>query len=342
MPGQGSITIGGEQWQVYLATTSLELAQGLGGLPCIDPGTGMIFDLGWEQTVQVTTEPMLFPIDICFLSEGLTVIDIHRAVPPGCLIASSVPARLFLEVNAGELEHVECGDHASVELLPLEGIPAVDAGWDGTLFSIVQIMIVGAFAVGMVRGTFSDGEPRSQGNNPSKRKARPTREDVTVETWFERDRAHVRIDERRTGKILIEWWDDDVRQLFEDGFFRRGRGFEDSVLDYGEHLGILAVSGNPAGQYKKRIKSAYLTNWQYGGYSYVEEHPTRPERLWVRGVVDYADPDKVIALAEEEGLPHIHLSGGYWEKIGYQGWGQEVSIPEAKIALALAREHFRR
>lgn len=68
---------------------------------------------------------------------------------------------------------------------------------------------------------------------------KPTRYDVTVETWFERDRSHVRIDEKETGRTLIEWWDQDVQQLFEDGFFERGRRFEQSVLDYGEHLGLL-------------------------------------------------------------------------------------------------------
>jgi hypothetical protein len=39
-----------------------------------------------------------------------------------------------------------------------------------------------------------------------------------VETWFERDRAHVALYDSRTGEVLEEWWDEDVRQAVEDGF----------------------------------------------------------------------------------------------------------------------------
>ena len=44
-----------------------------------------------------------------------------------------------------------------------------------------------------------------------------TLQNTTLETWFERDRAHVALISRN-GKTLIEWWDEDVNQAIEDGF----------------------------------------------------------------------------------------------------------------------------
>lgn len=79
-----------------------------------------------------------------------------------------------------------------------------------------------------------------------------SRSEVEVATWFERDRAHVQIRDKKTQqKTIAEWWDDDARQMFEDGFFIRGLGFERSLLDYAEEVGLIAKSGgvrrNPSG-----------------------------------------------------------------------------------------------
>ena len=67
MSGQAVLTIRSKQWTVSLAITSSELAQGLGGLPSLAAQTGMLFDMGAPQIIQVTTVPMLFPLDIAFL-----------------------------------------------------------------------------------------------------------------------------------------------------------------------------------------------------------------------------------------------------------------------------------
>lgn len=180
---------------------------------------------------------------------------------------------------------------------------------------------------------------------------KPSRDDVSVDSWVERDRIGIWVTERKTDKVVAEWWDDDARQMFEDGFFKPatftrsgelgGAQFIDSVLDYLEDVGILLKakehSPNPGGRAKNRYHGAYLTNWQYGGYSHVEEDPSKPERLWVHGMADYVNPNEVIAIAEREGLQNISLAGGFWEKVGYRGWGEKVSVDEAKIALAKAK-----
>jgi hypothetical protein len=45
-----------------------------------------------------------------------------------------------------------------------------------------------------------------------------TMEQTYLETWFERDRAHVELRERDTDRTIIEWWDEDVYEAIEDGF----------------------------------------------------------------------------------------------------------------------------
>ncbi len=74
-------------------------------------------------------------------------------------------------------------------------------------------------------------------SEPGRRKR--TRENVRVEVWEERDRLHIGIQDKDTGDILISWWDDEARQMFEDGFFKREPGLQESVLEYAEDLGIL-------------------------------------------------------------------------------------------------------
>jgi hypothetical protein len=59
--------------------------------------------------------------------------------------------------------------------------------------------------------------------------------DTHVETWFERDRAHVALYDSRTQSLLVEWWDDDVAQAVEDGFLDR-RDYHRSAYDYARHL----------------------------------------------------------------------------------------------------------
>ena len=81
--------------------------------------------------------------------------------------------------------------------------------------------------------------PKSQmkkGGSPPK----PTRDDVRVEVWEERDRLHIGIQIKDTGDYYMSWWDDDARQMFKDGFFKRKPKLEESVLAYAEEMGILA------------------------------------------------------------------------------------------------------
>lgn len=68
--------------------------------------------------------------------------------------------------------------------------------------------------------------------------ALPT-EAYSVESWQERDRLGIWVTDTRTDKVVFEVWDDDARQLFDDGFFEPGAGFEGSVLEYLKRSGVI-------------------------------------------------------------------------------------------------------
>lgn len=161
MAGQANVTIRDKLWNVSMATTPWELEQGLGGLAELPAGTGMLFDLGMEQTIQVTTVPMLFSLDIVFLSEALVITEIYRNIQPGYLVNSISSARFFLEVNAGETEGIESGDQVSVEMLSGQESGS-SPDWVPAFISFMGIIVMGIFSVSIVRdlvkGLF--GEPK--------------------------------------------------------------------------------------------------------------------------------------------------------------------------------------
>jgi uncharacterized membrane protein (UPF0127 family) len=260
MPAEAIVTIRDRQWVVDLATTPQKLAQGLGGLPYLPPGTGMLFDLGVEQVAVVTTQPMLFPIDIVFISRALVVTEVVPNTPPGQQVTSQGPARYFLEVNAGEAAGVEPGDPVLVQVVT----PAQAAPGDvfSQLLNLVVTVSVAGVLFSMVGGFFRAALPGARKEKPvlygprgellahtRRKEHRPTRDDVRVEVWQERDRLHVGIQEKATGEYLVDWWDDDARAMFDMGFFRAGLPgwlsesdptLVESVLAYAEDMGILA------------------------------------------------------------------------------------------------------
>ena len=162
MPGQATVAIRDKQWQVSIADTPWELAQGLGGLAGLTSGTGMLFDTSWEQIIRVTTVPMVLPLDIAFLSESLAVTEVYRDVEPGYIVTSTLPARYFLEVNAGELEGIETGDTAVVEFLQLAETPPVTADWTSAMTYFFGFMVMGIFMVAIARDFAKELEPEKK------------------------------------------------------------------------------------------------------------------------------------------------------------------------------------
>jgi len=196
MPGQATIKIGDKQWQVSLAITPWELTTGLGGIPGIPPEAGMLFDIGYESTITITTELLLFPIDIAFISSSPTVVEIARNVPPGYLVRSSRPTRFFLEVNAGETEGVVEGDAVNIELLPGQETDGL-SGWISSLFALAATMMVMGLCFGMVKGTGA-GNPERHHDRPF-HSGNPSHSDL--EEWLEEMKSVL---VKRTGRNDIE------------------------------------------------------------------------------------------------------------------------------------------
>lgn len=62
-----------------------------------------------------------------------------------------------------------------------------------------------------------------------------------VHTWFERDRANIWVEDEN-GNNVAEWWDEDLMQMVEDGFFdMRGKNrIGKSVLQYLAKVGAIS------------------------------------------------------------------------------------------------------
>jgi uncharacterized membrane protein (UPF0127 family) len=142
MSGQAVVTIKDKQWQVSLATSYMELVQGLSGVAQLLPRTGMLFDLGNDTIFTVTTEEMLFPIDIIRISSSLTVTDVASNVLPGQLVTSVTPARYFLEVNAGEASDINPPDQAAIQLAASAMPQQVDITGFTMALLMMSLMIV--------------------------------------------------------------------------------------------------------------------------------------------------------------------------------------------------------
>ena len=63
--------------------------------------------------------------------------------------------------------------------------------------------------------------------------------DTTIQTWFERDRAHVALVDAATEQTtIIEWWDESVNEAVEDGFLDPS-DYHQSAYDYAKDNGFL-------------------------------------------------------------------------------------------------------
>jgi hypothetical protein len=76
-----------------------------------------------------------------------------------------------------------------------------------------------------------------------------------TEVWEERDRLHIalyydpkhagwsKMQQRMQGdgQLVAEWWDNDAREMFEDGFFKSGRDLDRSVIQYANDMGLIRL-----------------------------------------------------------------------------------------------------
>ena len=151
MSEQAVVSINDSEWQVTVVNTPWEMAQGLGGLQQLPTGTGMLFDTGYEQLIQVTTVPMLFPLDIAFFSEDFTLLEVYHDIEPGYLVDATIPSRYFLEVNGRELADIESGVTVSIEYLDSEEVLPAATDWVSVVVPFTGFLAMGAITTLVMR-----------------------------------------------------------------------------------------------------------------------------------------------------------------------------------------------
>lgn len=126
MPGRGKVIIRETEWDVAFATTYAEMSSGLGGVESMLSNEGMLFDFGSDTDIQITTDPMLFDLDIVFIETvdidraagtfTATVVQINENIPPNLEGGVSGTGRFFLELNAGQIAEagVQVGDNVDI------------------------------------------------------------------------------------------------------------------------------------------------------------------------------------------------------------------------------------
>ena len=151
MSAEAIIIIDSSQWSVVVATTTSELLTGLSSYPSLTPGTGMLFDMGSDQSgIAINMDGMAFALDIVFINSSGVVVDIKRNVQPGedtaFDSAGGLGARYFMEVNAGETADVTIGSTVAISDYAVE-TSVVDVAAAG----VVMAAAMGAVA-GVIKG----------------------------------------------------------------------------------------------------------------------------------------------------------------------------------------------
>ena len=112
------IQIGDKQFDVVNVADSPESwARGLSGRAGLQEGTGMLFVYPAPYIQQIFwMKGMLFPIDVIFIGENDSVVDIARNLPKAELgkepvrVQSSKPVKMALEVSANDSQGISVGD----------------------------------------------------------------------------------------------------------------------------------------------------------------------------------------------------------------------------------------
>lgn len=98
------LKIGKTEIFVYLADTKEEQLRGLSGGEMLEEGEGMLFVFETNDFHPIWMRGMKFPIDIIWIDEEFTVVDIQENVLPSSfpeVFTPDVQSRFILETNAG-------------------------------------------------------------------------------------------------------------------------------------------------------------------------------------------------------------------------------------------------
>lgn len=297
-------------------------------------------DTGQKVRVTICTEGVPTPEDLDTMYLGMVVAGCHVSQPVFSMI-EGIPTTEFILQKGSPSFAVVAG------LLPTLFILGLVAFGIARLESIVKTLMPLVLVVlgGMVILAVVARKPATEYLGTRKllpaTKKKPKRSDVRVEVWEERDRLHIGIQDKDTGGYYVSWWDEEARQMFEDGFFKRGRDLKESVLDYAESMGILAGSGKRLPALTAKKKEQYLAlnepyTYEVGRFIYDRLEPS----TW--GEVVEVKRDHY--LAETPGGKRVKIPIGHGRAVAYliynKDGAQHTVRPESFILerKALARQ----
>lgn len=116
-----SVQIGGEKFVLEVVDTFDSMARGLSGRPTLAKNTGMLFVFTEDSRWGVWMKDMKFAIDVIWLDNKGRIVTIIPDMAPKTypnIFVPEMPARYFLELNAGEAKRLNLrqGDEIKVSV----------------------------------------------------------------------------------------------------------------------------------------------------------------------------------------------------------------------------------
>lgn len=265
MPGQATVIIKDNQWNVWVASTPTELTTGLSGRESIPAGTGMLFILPAKQPVTVDTSKMMFPIDIIFISEAVTfapdginlVVDVASNIQPGYLVSEETPCDMFLEVNAGEAAGVETGDTVSITTIQQPGFDL------SQIISFAMPLVVLGFvctlAGGVMTGVMGSSSSPKRGELPQAEKVTVKcplcKKEIEIPEYdrVSRSEALKKHLEKEHGGHHSMWLTPEQRKALEEKYGAVALRWAEEATRPGDMKGVEAA----AEYYYKRLKEVF-------------------------------------------------------------------------------------
>lgn len=107
------ISIGDQDYKVYLAKTEEEMSSGLQDVSELSEDHGMLFCFDKPDTVSMWMDRTFIPLDIIFIDEDYNVIKVQQGVPESKELITCDNTLYVLEVNAGS--GIKIGDELELD-----------------------------------------------------------------------------------------------------------------------------------------------------------------------------------------------------------------------------------
>lgn len=109
-------------FKVELAVTPEEQAKGLMYRKSLKPDAGMLFIFNKDEMQHFWMKNTLIPLDLVFITARLDVASIHGNAKPldETSMASGLPVKYVLEINAGKVDHckIKIGSKVKFKNIP--------------------------------------------------------------------------------------------------------------------------------------------------------------------------------------------------------------------------------